>query len=178
MPPPIPAHAPLDQMVGFDLDLIKYDGERDLFRLRDMRIQEQMPLIFSSAFDVTGYIKRDYAPFPARLRSVIEALTAAPQMLADARENLRDELPRSAIEVSLRVFEGHVSYLGNELTDEVKKGNINPRMMGEFEQARDAAIAALTEFVTWLKGKQELGYRQVRARRGTIYASASLLRTD
>lgn len=149
-----PGHTPMDTMVNFDLSLVKYDAERDLFRLRDMHIQEQMPILFSGGFDVTNYIKRDYAPFPSRIRSVIEALTAAPKLLDDAKENLRDNLPRSAIEVGLRVFEGHISYLGNELSDEVKKGNINPRMMGEFEQARDGAVNALNDFVTWLKGKQ------------------------
>jgi len=149
-----PTHTPLDAMASYDLNLVRYDGERELFRLRDMKVQEKMPIIFSGAFDVTSYIKRDYAPFPARVRSVIDALSQAQQALADARENLEGSIPRSSIEVALRVYEGHISYLGNELTEVVKKG-VNPRMYAEFEPVRDAAVAELKDFVAWLKGKQE-----------------------
>ncbi len=149
-----PGHTLMDQMTSFDLNLIKFDGERELFRLQEMKVQEKMPIIFSGAFDVTNYIKRDYAPFPARVRSVIEVLGGAKQALAEARENMEGSLPRSGIEVGIRVFEGHISYLGNELTEVVKAG-VNPRMFTEFEAVRDAAIAELQEFVAWLKGKQE-----------------------
>ena len=149
-----PGHTPMDQMTSFDLSLIKFDGERELFRLRDMRIFERYPILFSGGLDVTNYIKRDYAPFPARVRTVIEALGGAKQALAEARENLEGSLPSSGIEVGLRVYEGYISYLSNELTEVVKAG-VNPRMFAEFEAVRDEAIAELKEFVEWLKGKQE-----------------------
>ena len=52
-------------------------------------------MTYADAIDVNIYIKRDFAPLPDRVRSIISILNQAPNVMAAARTNLDESLPRA-----------------------------------------------------------------------------------
>jgi len=76
-----------------------------------MQIYSQNPMTYASVLDVSIYIKRNFAPFEDRVRSIIAILSGAPKVIAAARANLADSLPRPQIETAIEEANGSVDFL-------------------------------------------------------------------
>ena len=84
--------------------LVQLVASRD--RRSWQRVGDRQPFIGSSplgagAYDLTTYAKRDFAPKPQRLRSVIAILKKTPESLAAARVNLEEHLPKVFITTAI-----------------------------------------------------------------------------
>ncbi len=62
--------------------------QREIFGFEEVRAYSQNPMTYAGAYDVSIYVKRDFAPLEARARSVVAILNQVPAGLAAARANL------------------------------------------------------------------------------------------
>jgi uncharacterized protein (DUF885 family) len=124
--------------------------DEELFELEQLREFERNPLAFSGPLDVSGYIKREYAPFEQRLRSLTEHLRQVPDYLQGAKETLRERVPRPFLETALEVYAGTIQFQEEDLRRAVRASGPG-RLQEAFDQANDAAIAALRGFVQHLE---------------------------
>ncbi len=143
-------YAALDVEDAHDHTLLAHAIDEELFELEQLREFERNPLAFSGPLDVSGYIKRDYAPLERRVRALTEHLRQVPDYLVGARETLCQPVPRPFLDTALEVYGGTVQFQENELRRAARAVE-SVALRDEFERANDAAIAALRQFTRYLE---------------------------
>ena len=93
-------------------------------------------------------IKRNFAPLPERLRSVIEREKQIPRALMQAREVLRNA-PKIYTDIAIEQLPGNVGFFQTTVTETFKDVQ-DAALRAEFKRSNDTAIAALKEYQTFL----------------------------
>jgi uncharacterized protein (DUF885 family) len=124
--------------------------DEELFELEALREFERNPIAFSGPLDLSGYIKRDYAPLAQRVGSLCEHLRQIPDYLAVARETLRAPIPLPFLETALEVYAGTIQFQERELVQAVHPIGGGP-LWSTFERANAGALAALRRFMGYLE---------------------------
>jgi uncharacterized protein (DUF885 family) len=137
--------------VSDDRDWVISHIKGDLLNLQNIRQQETNPDVYSSGptASVFTLISRKFAPPEERLRSVIAREKKIPQVLEDARAQVKNP-PRIYTEVALEQLPGNQSFFANDVPaafTEVK----DPNLLREFHQTNNAVIDALKRYQGWLK---------------------------
>lgn len=121
----------------------------ELFAFDDLESYTTNPMTYANALDLNTYIKRDFAPLPQRVKSIIAIERAVPKMLAAARENLVEALPKPYVELAIDITNGNADFLAKDLVTALKDVK-DAALMAEFKQANDAAVAELKSYAEWL----------------------------
>ena len=132
--------------------LCSIDGEIQSFDV--FRSYTHNPMTYAGAYDLTTYAKRDFAPKPQRLRSVIAILKKTPDSLAAARANLEEHLPSVFITTAVEQANGSADFITDDLVkafEDVK----DPALQSEFARTRTTAARALRDYAGWL-GSEKL----------------------
>jgi uncharacterized protein (DUF885 family) len=123
---------------------------REIFGFEEMRAFAQNPMTYAGAYDVSIYVKRDFAPLEARARSVVAILNQVPSGLAAARANLDESLPRPHVETAMQMADGAADFLGRDLAAALAELK-DEKLREDFAAANSRAIAELRAYATWLK---------------------------
>lgn len=135
---------------SYDLRILQSTIRSELFRLADMDIHRQNPMSYADMIDVNIYIKRNFAPLPDRVRSIIAIEQQAPTIFANARANLAESLARPYVETAIEVASGAASFLRKDLVTALKDFD-DARLKAEFEKANAGAIKELESYVEFLR---------------------------
>jgi len=125
----------------------------ELFTFEDMQSFTGNPMTYAGVFDVSVYIKRDFAPLEDRIRSIIVVEKEAPRVMAAARANLKDSLAQPYVETAMDVANGSADFLGKELVESLKEVK-NESLMAEFNAVNKNAIAEIRRYAEWLKNEK------------------------
>ncbi|MDR7420111.1 MAG: DUF885 domain-containing protein [Armatimonadota bacterium] len=135
---------------GHDVHLIEQTIARERFQWEVWQEYARSPIAWGSLLDLTGYLKRNYAPLHERLRALTSHLEDVPRVLDEMRAMLREPLAKPIVETARDVFAGHRAFYADDL----------PRYMGDledrawrarFEDARTAALDALSDVLAYLE---------------------------
>ncbi|MEU4470076.1 DUF885 domain-containing protein [Micromonospora sp. NPDC023888] len=137
----------LDLAEQVDHALLSSLVDRGLFESTEMRAHEWDPLTHNPGPLLHALLARPFAPADVRLTSLAGRLAAVPDALATARATLRD-MPRIHAETAVRQFTGTAALIRDELPALLAQA---PSTLDRVEPAATAAIAALEEFVAWLR---------------------------
>jgi uncharacterized protein (DUF885 family) len=100
---------------------------------------------------IDGLMKRDFAPAPTRLRSVIARLKATPAMFEALRANV-DNPPKEFTDLAIRMGEDSIGFyrdtLGKWAWEVAGKDH---DLFYDFTKANDAVVRSLIETVDWMK---------------------------
>jgi uncharacterized protein (DUF885 family) len=140
----------LSKQSACDYRVLRGAIEHEIFNFEDGHEFTQNPMTYAGAIDVNIYIKRNFAPLPDRVRSIISILNQAPKLMAAARTNLDESLPRPYVETAIDQADGSADFLGTDLVNALKEVQ-DPQLMAEFNAANGRAIAELRGFATYLK---------------------------
>ncbi|PWU54518.1 DUF885 domain-containing protein [Micromonospora sp. S4605] len=121
--------------------------DRALFEATEIRTHEWDPLRHNPGPLLHALVARPYAPAEVRLESLAGRLAAVPDALATARATLRD-MPRIHAETAVGQFTGTAALIRDEVSALLTQA---PALHDRVEPAATAAIAALEEFVAWLR---------------------------
>jgi uncharacterized protein (DUF885 family) len=138
---------------AIDADLIEHQIRAALLELTVVRGWARNPIGYAGlpGRSIDGLMKRDFAPGPDRLRSVIARLQQVPQVYGQAKDNLEDP-PKEFTDLAIRVAKGSVGFLQNTLADWAKKNaGGDAQLLAQFEQADAQAVAAAKDFSAWLQ---------------------------
>lgn len=143
--------------LSFDdaIDAETLDGQirSGLQDLETLRVWERNPMMYvrvpGNAVD--DLIKRDFAPAPARLRSVIARLKATPAVYEAARANVQNP-PREFTDLAIRMCKGSVGYFEGSLAEWAKgAAGGDAALLAEFTQANAAVVVQVRALATWLE---------------------------
>lgn len=139
----------LTRQEAHDAALIDQTIAYERFRWEVLRDHQRDPITGSWVLDVTPYLKREYAPIAERVAALTSHLEDVPRFLDETREHLREALPRPIVETAQDVYGGYLSFYGTSLPQTV--GAIDDaRLRGRFEDARGAAVDAITAHLAFL----------------------------
>jgi uncharacterized protein (DUF885 family) len=140
----------LSAAASYDCRILRNAIKREIFGFEEMGIYERNPMTYAGVLDVNIYIKRDFAPMTERVKSLTAVLEQAPKIVAAARANLAESLPKPEIETAIEEANGAVDFLSKDLVDalkDVKDGGL----MSNFRTANGQAIEELRGYVKYLK---------------------------
>src|SRR5690606_3098583 len=93
-----------------DLDILRWMRGAEHFALTELQPFRNSPTHYGDTVDLSGYVRRNYAPLVVRMRGALGQLMAIPAALDVARENLDRSLPRVNLEVSINNFGGYLRF--------------------------------------------------------------------
>jgi uncharacterized protein (DUF885 family) len=127
--------------------------ESELLGFEVMRTYERNPMTYASAYDLTGYAKRNFAPKPQRLRAVVQILQQVPAGMNAGRANLEARLPKVWITTAIEQANGMADFFSGELVEAFADLK-DESLQSDFTRARTAAAAAMKDFAAWLKSEK------------------------
>lgn len=150
----VPAEA-LDAAVAGDRAILLNAIRSSLLTLEVIRPWEKNPDMYSSGIAQSGFVlmSRPYAPAQTRLKAVIAREAKMPQVLAEARKNLKNP-PRIYTEIALEQIEGNISFFEKDLPSAFPVGGKDPidaATQAAFVKTNAAVIQALREYGAWMK---------------------------
>ena len=80
--------------------------KRELFNLDEWRTMETNPMKQVGFLNVSGYVRRDYAPVVDRLRAAIDVLNQVPEFLEILKTTLLPNIGRPVLEMSIESYRG------------------------------------------------------------------------
>jgi len=147
---PIDARA-LDAADAADFQILVNNIHSQLLELEVIRNQEKNADLYSSGITNSVFVimEREYASANMRLRAVVAREQKMPQVLLDARKNLKDP-PRIFTEIALEQIDGDVSFFENDVPKAFASAN-DERAKADFARSNAAVIQALKEYGAWLR---------------------------
>ena len=127
---------------------------RELFNLEEMRTLHNNPQRQVGYLGVGGYVQRDYAPLPDRLRSATAILRQAPDFLTTLETLTEPELGEPVRDMAVEAYRGMASFYSAGLAAASSEcAAIAPDVAAEFDAARETAAVAVTEFAQRLQAR-------------------------
>lgn len=142
---------PFDDLI--DLEALESRMRADLLEWETMGFQLQNPMTYSGlpgqAIDVL--LKREFAPAPERLKSVIARLQRVPAVYAAGKANVKTP-PKEWTDLAKRMGAGTLGYLQDSVANWAKEAAGNDAIaVAEFNRVNTTAIAATQDWLHFLE---------------------------
>ena len=132
--------------------------QRELFVFNDLKPLVNNPMRYTGHLDISGYIRRDYAPLEDRLRSASSAMRQVPAFLEVLDKALAKQMSSHVVAMSMESYSGMAHFYRVDLA-EATHGITDSVIIKAFNQARETAATALDRFVEKLKERGNSGPR-------------------
>ncbi|WP_263380574.1 DUF885 domain-containing protein [Granulicella paludicola] len=141
----------LDAEPAGDYAILTGRVHADLLQLETIRNWEKNPDSYSSGVTNSIFVlmERPYAPVNTRLRAAVERERHIPQVLLEARKNLKNP-PKIYTEIALEQIDGLVSFFQNDVPSAFT-GADDPKAKAEFATTNAAVVEALKSYGVWMK---------------------------
>ncbi len=141
----------LDASVAGDRQILLNSIQSTLLTLEVIRPWEKNPDNYSSGITNSVFVlmSRNYAPANTRLKAVVAREQAMPQVLMEARRNLKDP-PKIYTEIALEQIDDLVSFFQNDVPAAFLDAT-DPATKTAFAKSNAAVIEALKSYGAWMK---------------------------
>jgi uncharacterized protein (DUF885 family) len=141
----------LDASVAADRDILLNSIRSTLLTLEVIRPWEKDPNMYSSGITNSAFVimSRNYAPADARLRAVVAREELMPQVLLEARKNLKDP-PKIFTEIALEQIDDIVSFFQNDVPSAFADAT-DTEARAAFLKSNAAVVEALKSYAIWMK---------------------------
>ena len=146
----------LDETGRLSYRIMELFLRRELFIFNDLKPLENNPMRHTGYLNVSGYIRRDYAPLEDRIRSATSAMKQAPDFLEVLDQALSNRISSHVVDMSVESYSGMARFYRVDLAD-AATGVTDPEIVTKFNQARETAAVALDSFVERLKSRGASG---------------------
>ena len=127
---------------------------REAFSLGELRTLEDNPQRQVGHLNVGGYVQRDYAPLPERIRAATAALRQAPDFLAALDARTASELGAPVRNMAAAAYRGMAAFYRTALGDASGQcAVVAPQVAAEFDRARETAATAVDWFAERLQAR-------------------------
>jgi uncharacterized protein (DUF885 family) len=141
----------LDASVAADREILLNNIRTTILTLEVIRPWEKNPDNYSSGITNSIFVlmERPYAPADVRLHAVVEREKLIPQVLGEARKNLKNP-PHIFTEIALEQIDGLVSFFQNDVPSAFSSVT-DPDANAAFAKSNAAVIDALKSYGAWMK---------------------------
>jgi uncharacterized protein (DUF885 family) len=142
--------ATLSDRNRYDRRIILAGLHRDLFWFRDARRPFTLPMGYIP--DTAVFIQQNFAPPAVRLKSVIAIENAMPRVLASARANLDEVVPKPWLEEAMRNAKGAAVFLEGDVVTAFHDVS-DAALMAQFRDSTKLAAREFRDYAEFLKQK-------------------------
>jgi uncharacterized protein (DUF885 family) len=147
--------AALDASVAADRTILLNNIRSQFLTLEVIRPWEKNPDIYSSGITNSAFVimERPYASTNARLKSLVEREKLMPQVLLEARKNLKNP-PKIYTEIALEQIDGLISFFQTDVPSAFLSGAdaaTDADAKAAFAKSNAVVIDALKSYGAWLK---------------------------
>jgi uncharacterized protein (DUF885 family) len=141
----------LDASVAGDREILLNSIRSGLLTLEVIRPWEKNPDNYSSGITASAFVimERPYASTDTRLRALVEREKQMPQVLLEARKNLKNP-PKIYTEIALEQIDGIVSFFQTDVPSAFADAN-DADAKAAFARSNAAVIEALKSYGAWMK---------------------------
>jgi uncharacterized protein (DUF885 family) len=141
----------LDASVVGDREILLNSIRSTLLSLEVIRSWEKNPDIYSSGITGSAFtiMERPFAPPDVRLKSLVAREKLMPQVLLEARKNLKNP-PKIYTEIALEQIDGLVSFFQTDVPSAFTEAT-DPDTKAAFSKSNAAVIEALKSYGEWMK---------------------------
>jgi uncharacterized protein (DUF885 family) len=141
----------LDASVAGDREILLNSIRSQLLTLEVIRPWEKNPDMYSSGISNSAFVimERPYASPDARLKSLVEREKLMPQLLIEARKNLKDP-PKIYTEIALEQIDDLVSFFQTDVPSAFTEAT-DAATRAAFAKTNAAVIDALKAYGAWMK---------------------------
>jgi uncharacterized protein (DUF885 family) len=145
----------LDASIAADRDILLNNIRSQLLTLEIIRPWEKNPDIYSSGITNSAFVimERPYASTNARLKSLVERERLMPQVLLEARKNLKTP-PKIYTEIALEQIDGLISFFQTDVPSAFLSGPdaaTDADAKAAFAKSNATVIDALKSYGAWMK---------------------------
>ena len=145
----------LDAPVAGDRNILLANIRSELLSLEVIRGWEKNPDNYSSGITSSAFtiMERPYAPANTRLRALVEREKLMPQVLLEARKNLKNP-PKIYTEIALEQIDGNIAFFQNDVPSAFFSGSdiaTDATAKAAFAKSNAAVIEALKSYAAWMK---------------------------
>jgi uncharacterized protein (DUF885 family) len=145
----------LDASIAGDREILLNNIRSQLLTLEIIRPWEKNPDIYSSGITSSVFVimERPYASTNIRLRAAIDREQLMPQVLLEARKNLKNP-PHIFTEIALEQIDDDISFFQNDVPSAFLSGPdaaTDPVARAAFTKSNAAVIDALKSYGAWMK---------------------------
>ncbi|MGD0156799.1 MAG: DUF885 domain-containing protein [Terracidiphilus sp.] len=146
-----PDNSAADFVPRSDREILLSNIRSQLLTLETIRPWEKDADIYSSTCANAAFVlmERKFAPADDRLQSLVAREKQMPALLGAARENLKNP-PRIFTEIAIEQLPGIVSFFEHDVPQAFADAS-DPALKAEFAKTNAAVIAALNDYLAWLK---------------------------
>jgi uncharacterized protein (DUF885 family) len=132
-----------------DVRLLKDNIDNEIFGIEELKEREWNPLLYNESLANSLYllVARDFAPAEKRAASIKARLEKIPAVIAQAKAALKNP-PQVYTETAIDQTQGAISLIQEGLNETLDKA---PKVKADLKPLQDKAIAALTDYKTWLQ---------------------------
>ncbi len=137
-----------------DLEVLRCRVSADLWHTTELRPHTWDPLTYTPGEALSPLLERDSLPLPERLEALAARCAALPDQLSTARHRLSEGpgIPRVHAETALNRLSGVRVLLTDDLPALALTSSTTPPGL---DRAREAALAAVEEYASWLRAEAE-----------------------
>jgi uncharacterized protein (DUF885 family) len=141
----------LDAPVAADREILLNNIRSQLLTLEVIRPWEKNPDIYSSGIASSAFVimERPYASADIRLKSLAERESLMPQVLLEARKNLKNP-PHIYTEIALEQIDDNISFFQNDAPSAFTDAT-DADTKAAFAKSNAAVIDALKSYGAWMK---------------------------
>jgi uncharacterized protein (DUF885 family) len=146
-----PDDAPVDFVLRSDREIVLNNIRSQLLTLETIRPWQKNADNYSSACANGAFVlmERKFASPDERLRSLVAREKQMPALLEDARVNLQNP-PRIFTEIAIEQLPDIIHFFENDVPQAFADAH-DPALKAQFAQSNAAVIAALNDYLGWLK---------------------------
>lgn len=143
--------AGLDASIAADYTILLNSIRSQLLSLEVIRNWEKNPDNYSSGVTNSIFVlmERPFAPVNTRLRAAVEREKQIPQVLVEARKNLRNP-PRIFTEIALEQIDGLISFFEKDVPAAFAEAD-DAKAKADFARTNTAVIQSLKDYGAWMK---------------------------
>ena len=141
----------LDASDAADLLILVNNIHSQLLSLETIRLWEKNPDTYSTGITNAAFtiMEREYSSANIRLRAVVSREQKMPQVLLEARKNLKNP-PRIYTEIALEQIDGDISFFQNDVPAAFVSAT-DDKAKSDFARTNAAVIQALKDYAAWMK---------------------------
>jgi len=136
----------LSKTNAIDFAILRHNLERIIFENEELREWEWNPLYYNMGNAIYSLLVRDFAPLGDRLQSVRARLLRVPDVVAEAKANLKNP-PKIHTETAILQNKGNIQLIRNTVTEFVRRSGADD---DELRAVQEVAAGALEDYGRWL----------------------------
>ena len=135
----------------FDFDIARWAIDANLFEFTGRKSHENNPMHYTYPFSgINEILGKGYAPFADRMKSVFDIMRQVPGVLANAKKNLRKNVPSIFCKYAKGFCDGYIQLFGSDLKELIIEKGADENLLNEYRKVSEITVGAFKDYIKYI----------------------------